>query len=184
MPWSHFSPPDKSGWPTATLGFLLAILLASGGFFLLDEPARLPPVATSPPFVTPSSAVTSDEPVLLSEQDLQPVDLSGATSTAEEFVIDYFTRSGDNPTYVEWARSTKTGGQVEELVVSVRYRILVGDPYVRMPVRESVVTLRFIDGGWLVVGLPSDSEALPIQHENDSSDFDVNEYGFRIGRSP
>ena len=184
VPWSHFSPPDKSRWPGVALGVVLAIMLTSGGFLLWDQPASLAPLSTSLPSMTTSSAVTSGEPVLLSEHDLLPVDIDGATTTAEEFVIGYFTRSGDSPTYVEWARAIGSDGAAGDLRVSVRYRLLADDPYQRMPTRESDVTMRLTMGGWLVVGLPTDTEAAAILHEVSNDDYELNEYGFRVAGSP
>lgn len=173
VPWSHLSLAQASRWPrVAGAIFSLGVVVALVSQLVVNQ-RDLPALPTT-------STVAVEEPSLLSEEDLQPIELDGATSAAEEFVIDYFTRSGDRPTYVEWARSTHTERESEGLTIFVRYRILVGDPYLRMPVRESAVTLRPAENTWIVVGLPTDEAASPLKHEVQAGTVAENEFGFRV----
>lgn len=175
VPWSHFGAAKSR--PMGVVAGVVVVVVGVGAWILLGQgPAVAPQPITA---VVPEVSPIEVEPVLLSERDLLALDTTTARMVAEEFVVSYFTRSGAAPSYVEWARAGVVEHQ-ENVVVSVRYSLLSGDPMTRRPVREAAVQVELSDGVWRVLGLPVDREAPEIEHVTQGSGV-VNELGFEVG---
>ena len=177
VPWAHFGEArTRYVGPLVAVVAVLAVGLAV--FSLSTRAPDAAPITAIVPEVMPIEVA----PVLLSERDLLAVDVSSARMIAEEFVVGYFTRSGADPSYVEWARAGSIQ-QGEVISVSVRYSLLSGEPMTRQLVRESLVHLERAGGTWRVLGLPIDREAPAIEHVVTEAGVD-NEFGFSVGSEP
>lgn len=173
IPWAHI---DRRTPTVGLLAMVVAVAAIGVGVWISWDQA--PEVVPSPSSIASVSLKEPQEPALLSEKDLQAFDVTEARMVAEEFVVRYFTRQGERPTYVEWARAGSVTGE-QAVAVKVRYSLFSGDPLRRQGVREATVSVEMEDGVWRVLGLPVDRQAIEIDHDVSETGV-VNEFGFEV----
>jgi hypothetical protein len=172
----------------AAAGLTAAITRTAGGPTLTTPVATTLPVATAPPpealpSTVPTTAVWTEADLMAAD----PADLRAeAGAFAEWFAAEFFTRDGGTPveetlgkvlppgtplpapgglSYVEWVRAvsvTERGpGEMSAVVVVSSLGSPDGGPYRRLPPRAVEVRLRWTDGGWQILDLPSPAEVPP-----------------------
>lgn len=188
IPWESLEKNPDRRW----IAYLLAGALVLGavgvslgrqltaGSALPPDPAPITTTVAAPPSTNPAirpttvpetTAADQGPPGAWTEADLMalsdvPLELAAAT-TAEWFVVDYFTRDdpGEGRSFVDWAGSLETvwiDPTTIEVTVAVRRLAAVpGAEYRRMAAEAWTVTVELGEEGWSVVGGPV--EAGPVE---------------------